>query len=188
MVGCLAEQLLAEGAPIRWVPSDLPHPTLPHPNLAADLTLLKPSVLQQLASAAPVLLVAEQGSKPETGLVLSVAPLMGAAPRVDERHARWLHVEVRIVCVCVHESREGGGASQVLPGRGAMPLSLPAAASCPANLHARLAPAADCLQVRPPLRGLLKVLAASHPGNALLALQKHLVRCGWWWLGDREEP
>lgn len=31
-------------------------------------------------------------------------------------------------------------------------------------------------QVRPPLRGLLKVLASSHPGNALLNIQKHLIR------------
>ncbi len=32
-------------------------------------------------------------------------------------------------------------------------------------------------QVRPPLRGLLKVLQGSHPGNALLNMQRHLVRC-----------
>ena len=35
-----------------------------------------------------------------------------------------------------------------------------------------------CLQVRPPLRGLLKVLQASHPGSTLLNMQKHLVRWG----------
>lgn len=35
------------------------------------------------------------------------------------------------------------------------------------------------LQVRPPLRGLLKVLAASHPGNALLNIQRHLVSGHW---------
>lgn len=62
---------------------------------AADLSLLKPSVLQQVAAAAPVLLVADPGTKPETGLVLSVAPLMGALPRVDAKHARWLHVQVQ---------------------------------------------------------------------------------------------
>ncbi len=60
----------------------------------ADLSLLKPSVQQQVAASAPVLLVADPGSKPETGLVLSVAPLMGALPRVDARHPRWLHVQV----------------------------------------------------------------------------------------------
>lgn len=106
-------------------PADLlprPHPTTP-PSPVTDLTLLKPSVLQQVACAAPVLLVADTGATPATALVLSVAPLMGAAPYVDERHPRWLHVFVR-----------------------------------------------------PPLRGLLKVLAASHPGNALLNMQKHLVR------------
>lgn len=61
----------------------------------ADLSLLKPSVLQQVASAAPVCLVADPGTQPQTGLVLSVAPLMGAAAAVDARHARWLHVQVR---------------------------------------------------------------------------------------------
>lgn len=60
----------------------------------ADLSLLKPSVLQQVASAAPVCLVADPGTQPQTGLVLSVAPLMGAAPAVDARHPRWLHVQV----------------------------------------------------------------------------------------------
>jgi protein CLEC16A len=94
--------------------------------LAPDLSLLKPSVLQQVACAAPVCLVADPGTQPQTGLVLSVAPLMGAVPAVDARHTRWLHV-----------------------------------------------------QVRPPLRGLLKVLAASHPGNALLNIQKHLISGHW---------
>ncbi|KAL4427887.1 hypothetical protein ABPG75_001976 [Micractinium tetrahymenae] len=93
---------------------------------AADLSLLKPSVLQQVAASAPVLLVADPGTKPETGLVLSVAPLMGALPQVDAKHARWLHVKVR-----------------------------------------------------PPLRGLLKVLQGSHPGNALLNMQRHLVSGHW---------
>jgi hypothetical protein len=32
------------------------------------------------------------------------------------------------------------------------------------------------LQVRPPLRGLLRVLQASNPGNVLLNMQKHLAR------------
>ena len=61
--------------------------------LPADLSLLKPSVVQQLAAAAPVALVAAPGVKPETGLVLSVAPLMGAAAAVDAKHPRWLHVQ-----------------------------------------------------------------------------------------------
>lgn len=74
-------------------------PTLP------DLSLLKPSALQQVAAAAPVLLVADPGTKPETGLVLSVAPLMGALPQVDAKHARWLHVQV------------GTGAASRLPAR-----------------------------------------------------------------------
>ena len=45
------------------------------------------------------------------------------------------------------------------------------------------------LQVRPPLRGLLRVLQASNPGNVLLNMQKHLAR---WvlrhmaWLASRE--
>ncbi|KAL4858371.1 hypothetical protein ACK3TF_001357 [Chlorella vulgaris] len=35
------------------------------------------------------------------------------------------------------------------------------------------------VQVRPPLRGLLKVLQASHPGTVLLNMQKHLVSGHW---------
>ena len=68
---------------------------IPALDCPADLSLLKPSVLQQVASAAPVCLVADPGTQPQTGLVLSVAPLMGAAAAVDARHARWLHVQVR---------------------------------------------------------------------------------------------
>ena len=64
-----------------------------HACLPADLSVLKPSVVQQLAAAAPVALVAAPGVKPETGLVLSVAPLMGAAAAVDAKHPRWLHVQ-----------------------------------------------------------------------------------------------
>lgn len=144
------------------LPTNQPSP--PHPRTPADLSLLKPSVLQQVASAAPVCLVADPGTQPQTGLVLSVAPLMGATPAVDARHPRWLHVQVR----------EGGGfVHGNAPCR-----SHPCRLACAEMLMPAITPAdaADPLQVRPPLRGLLKVLAASHAGNALLNIQKHLVR------------
>ena len=74
-----------------------------------DLGPLKPSVLQQVAAAAPVLLVADPGSSPETGLVLSVAPLMGALPAVDAKHGRWLHVQVGGGQRARRGGRAGGG-------------------------------------------------------------------------------
>lgn len=72
------------------------------------------------------------------GIVLSVAPLMGADPAIDDGHKRWLHVHVRppvrgllkacfFLSTCsfhkllvglaeaAHPRRRGGGASRVLP-------------------------------------------------------------------------
>ncbi len=55
-------------------------------------------------------LVAETGSKPETALVLSVAPLMGAEAELDERHPRWLHVQARLFCfICVGREKKVKG-------------------------------------------------------------------------------
>ena len=42
-----------------------------------------------------MVVVADPGSRPNTGVVLSAAPLLGTCPRVDEQHPRWLHVRVR---------------------------------------------------------------------------------------------
>jgi len=43
----------------------------------------------------PVVLLADQGSRVNSGKVLSVAPLMGANPLIDPAHKRWLHIHVR---------------------------------------------------------------------------------------------
>ena len=93
---------------------------------AADLSQLKPAALQLIAASSPVVLLADAGSRPDTGLVLSTAPLMGASAAIDPGHPKWLHIAVR-----------------------------------------------------PPLRGLLKVVQASHPGNVLLNLHKHLISGHW---------
>jgi hypothetical protein len=78
------------------------------------------------AVAAPVVVVADPGSRPNTGVVLSTAPLLGACPRVDNGHPKWLHV-----------------------------------------------------RVRPQARALLRVLAASNPGTALLNCERQLVSGHW---------
>lgn len=39
--------------------------------------------------------LADPGQQPNSGLVLSLAPLMGAAAQVDSSHPKWLHVHVR---------------------------------------------------------------------------------------------
>ena len=50
------------------------------------------SVLQSL----PVIVLADTSpSRPQAGIVLSVSPLLGAAPRTDEAVPKWLHVHVR---------------------------------------------------------------------------------------------
>lgn len=39
--------------------------------------------------------LADPGPTPLSGLVLSLAPLMGADAEVDRSHPKWLHVHVR---------------------------------------------------------------------------------------------
>ena len=39
--------------------------------------------------------LADPGQQHKSGLVLSLAPLMGAAAQVDSSHPKWLHVHVR---------------------------------------------------------------------------------------------
>ena len=46
------------------------------------------------SSMASVVL-ADPSQQPNSGLVLSLAPLMGAAAQVDSSHPKWLHVHVR---------------------------------------------------------------------------------------------
>lgn len=49
----------------------------------------------ELLQASPSIVLADHGPQADTGRVLSVAPLMGAAAASDAGHARWLHVKVR---------------------------------------------------------------------------------------------
>lgn len=49
----------------------------------------------ELLQASPSVVLTDQGPQPDTGRVLSVAPLMGATASIDAGHARWLHVKVR---------------------------------------------------------------------------------------------
>ncbi|GAB4821885.1 hypothetical protein N2152v2_008931 [Parachlorella kessleri] len=67
-----------------------------HSSMAERLAWVKPEALAAAAAAAvPVVVVADPGTRPNTGVVLSAAPLLGTCPRVDEQHPRWLHVRVR---------------------------------------------------------------------------------------------
>jgi hypothetical protein len=58
------------------------------------LRRLGPAAAAALAAAAPAAAVVD-ASPSGAGVVLSAAPLMGAAPSVDAATPRWLHVEVR---------------------------------------------------------------------------------------------
>jgi hypothetical protein len=48
-----------------------------------------------VSRAVPTVLLADPGTRINSGIVVSVAPLMGAEPYVDANHPRWLHVHVR---------------------------------------------------------------------------------------------
>ncbi len=49
-----------------------------------------------LMRSLPVTVVADPSpNKPNTGVVLSVAPLLGANPSVDKSVPKWLHIHVR---------------------------------------------------------------------------------------------
>lgn len=47
------------------------------------------------ASSMASVVLADPGQRHKSGLVLSLAPLMGAAAQVDSSHPKWLHVHVR---------------------------------------------------------------------------------------------
>ena len=47
------------------------------------------------ATGAAHVILADPGQQPNTGVVLSIAPLLGADAAVDRSHPRWLHVHVR---------------------------------------------------------------------------------------------
>ena len=47
------------------------------------------------ATSTASVVLADPGQQPSSGLVLSLAPLMGAAAQVDSSHPKWLHVHVR---------------------------------------------------------------------------------------------
>ncbi|KAK9820557.1 hypothetical protein WJX72_011634 [[Myrmecia] bisecta] len=82
--------------------------------------------MNSIMASVPSVVLADPGTQLNTGVVLSVAPLMGADPVVDRSHSRWLHVHVR-----------------------------------------------------PPVRGLLKVLKASSVGNAFPNISRQLVDGHW---------
>jgi len=47
------------------------------------------------ATTVASVVLADPGQQSNTGVVLSLAPLLGANPEVDRLHPRWLHVHVR---------------------------------------------------------------------------------------------
>ena len=47
------------------------------------------------ATGAAHVILADPGQQPNTGVVLSIAPLLGADAAVDRSHPRWLHIHVR---------------------------------------------------------------------------------------------
>ena len=47
------------------------------------------------ATTVASVVLADPGQQSNTGVVLSLAPLLGANPEVDRSHPRWLHVHVR---------------------------------------------------------------------------------------------
>ncbi len=57
---------------------------------AAQAALARAAVM----TVASVVL-ADPGQQPNSAVVLSPAPLLGASPQVDGSHPRWLHVHVR---------------------------------------------------------------------------------------------
>jgi hypothetical protein len=60
------------------------------------LRRLKPEAVAEAASASPTAAIAAgPAAAGDATVVLSTAPLMGAAPAVDPGNPRWLHVEVR---------------------------------------------------------------------------------------------
>jgi len=67
--------------------------------LQADRALQGAAAQAALATAAATtvasVVLADPGQQSNTGVVLSLAPLLGANPKVDRSHPRWLHVHVR---------------------------------------------------------------------------------------------
>ncbi|KAL0053901.1 hypothetical protein WJX82_000859 [Trebouxia sp. C0006] len=65
----------------------------------ADRALQGAAAQAALATAAATtvasVVLADPGQQSNTGVVLSLAPLLGANPEVDRSHPRWLHVHVR---------------------------------------------------------------------------------------------
>ena len=53
------------------------------------------ALAQAAANCAATVLLADPGEQAETGLVLSLAPLLGADPQLERAHPRWLHIHVR---------------------------------------------------------------------------------------------
>ena len=47
------------------------------------------------ATSVASILLADPGQQPNSGVVLSLAPLLGADVEADRSHPRWLHVHVR---------------------------------------------------------------------------------------------
>lgn len=91
------------------------------PAAAAVAAARHSSLLRSL----PVAVLADPSpSRPQAGVVLSVAPLLGARPYTDHQVGKWLHVHVRpsvrgllrIIKVCAGVMacvRRGGGPSQL---------------------------------------------------------------------------
>lgn len=67
-----------------------------HRLAAMERGTASPATQASLLRCLPVAVLADPvPSKPNTGVVLSVAPLLGADPSQDKNVAKWLHVHVR---------------------------------------------------------------------------------------------
>lgn len=67
--------------------------------MQVDTALQGAAAQQALAKAAAVstasVILADPGQEANHGVVISLAPLLGADPTLDRAHPRWLHIHVR---------------------------------------------------------------------------------------------
>jgi hypothetical protein len=73
-----------------------PNSTQPHSRSLAGAAGSTSSHHASLLRSLPVAVLADPSpSRPQAGVVLSVAPLLGARPYTDPQVGKWLHVHVR---------------------------------------------------------------------------------------------